>query len=170
MAQRSSGGSRLNLRVYVPAFIAFLSYKLSRGAARLYQAHFDVSTIDWRIMALLAEQPESSGQTICRIIGLDRASVSRSLTALEGRGLVRAHQSADARERLVSLTPDGDELYERIAQVALEREHRLLSCLSAEERRTLAALLDRVHRNVSAVDEPLEIAPYISRAAKRDAS
>jgi DNA-binding MarR family transcriptional regulator len=168
--QPESPAARLDLRTYVPAFIAFLSYKLSRGASRLYQMHFGVTTIDWRIIALLAEEPAISGQRICRVIGLDRASVSRSLTALHGRRLVRFSPSDDARERLVTLTPDGIDLYGRIARIALERERRLLSCLTADERKTLVGLLERVHANIGAVDEPLDIAAFASRAAERDAS
>jgi DNA-binding MarR family transcriptional regulator len=160
----------LDLRVYVPAFIAFIAYKLSRGASRLYQSQFGVTTIDWRIMALLAAEPGISGQRICRQIGLDRASVSRSLTSLHGRRRVRFHESADARERLVTLTPSGIALYERIAQIALERERRLLSCLSAEERATLASLLDRVHQNIGAVDEPIEFRRVDPPGVERDAS
>jgi DNA-binding MarR family transcriptional regulator len=143
----------------VPANITLLSYKLSRGASKLYQRNFGVSSVEWRIMALLANEPGISGRRVCDVIGLDKGAVSRSLAFMQDRRLVSFHKNVDGREQLATLTERGRALHDRIAEVARERERRLLSCLSAAERETLAVLLDRVHQNIAAVDEPLEIRP-----------
>jgi DNA-binding MarR family transcriptional regulator len=156
---KKPAGKPLDLHRYVPANITFLSYKLSRGASKLYQRNFGVSSIEWRIMALLANEPGISGRRVCDVIGLDKGAVSRSLAFMQERRLVSIHKNADGREQLATLTERGRALHDRIAEVARERERRLLSCLSAAERKTLAALLDRVHQNIGVVDEPLDIRP-----------
>ncbi|MOA61019.1 hypothetical protein D3C78_1860520 [compost metagenome] len=59
----------------------------------------------------------------------------------------------DARRNTVSLTASGRELHDRVLKVALERERRLLSGLSAEEVDTLIELLGRLHNQVNNVNE-----------------
>jgi hypothetical protein len=50
-------------------------------------------------------------------------------------------------------------LHDRILAVALERERRLLSCLSPEQRAELVGLLNRLHDNLDAVNRPLAVPP-----------
>jgi DNA-binding MarR family transcriptional regulator len=59
----------------------------------------------------------------------------------------------------MSLTPAGRTLHDRIILVALERERRLVECLSATERETLIDLLGRLHRRLPDVGRPFEIKP-----------
>ena len=142
----------LDLDRYVPALITFIANKLSRSATVLYQKRFAVNVTEWRILALLAIEPEISAARICHVIGFDKGPVSRTLAAMEGRGLVaiKADQD-DARTYSISLTSKGYATHDQVIVVALERERRLLSCLSKREREVLIELLLRVHGNLDAV-------------------
>ena len=51
-------GPLLDLDRYVPALITFIANKLSRSATVLYQKRFAVNVTEWRILALLAIEPE----------------------------------------------------------------------------------------------------------------
>ena len=153
-------GPVLDLARYVPALLTFISNKLSRSGSALYRRHFGVGIIEWRILAMLAVEPSSPATRICQVIGLDKGPVSRGLAFMERRGLVpiRADE-ADTRRRLATLTPAGRALHDRIIVVALERERRLLSCLTAEQRTTLVEVLNLLHDNLAAVNRPLPIPP-----------
>ncbi len=142
----------LDLDRYVPALITFVANKLSRSATALYQKRFGVNVTEWRILALLAIEPEISAARICHVIGFDKGPVSRTLAAMEERGLVaiRADRE-DGRTYSISLTAKGAATHDRVIAVALERERRLLSCLSKAERETLIVLLRRIHGNLDAV-------------------
>ena len=143
----------LDLENYAPALLTFLANKLTVGANALYREKFGVGVTEWRVMALLAIEAPIPAARICQVIGLDKAPVSRCLAALEQAGLVRVKlDGADARRRPVALTAAGRKLHDRIIKLALEREARLLACLNAAERRTLLALLNRLHANLDAVD------------------
>jgi hypothetical protein len=63
----------LDLDRYVPALITFIANKLSRGATVVYQKRFGVNVTEWRILSLLAIEPEISAARICHVIGFDRA-------------------------------------------------------------------------------------------------
>src|SRR3954468_15009606 len=152
-ANRTAGsGQVLDLDRYVPALITFLANKLARSAPRLHQKRFGVNVTEWRILALLAIEPAISAARICHVIGFDKGPVSRTLAAMEARGLVAIKAAReDGRAYSISLTAKGAATHDKVIAAALERERRLLSCLSKAERETLIALLRRVHGNLDAV-------------------
>jgi DNA-binding MarR family transcriptional regulator len=152
------GGPALDLARYAPALLTFLANKLSRGASAIYRREFGVGIIDWRIMALLAIEPRIPASRVCKVIGLDKGPVSRSVAFLARKGLaVVEDDGADARRRIIDLTPEGRALHDRILRVALERERRLLSCLDPAEVEVLLGLLNRLHDNLDAVSRPLPV-------------
>ena len=142
----------LDLDRYVPALITFIANKLSRSATALYQERFAVNVTEWRILALLAIEPKISAARICQVIGFDKGPVSRTLAAMEEGGLVAVKADReDGRTSSISLTAKGAAIHDSVIVVALERESRLLSCLSKREHETLIGLLRRVHGNLDAV-------------------
>lgn len=150
----------LDLERYVPALLVFLANKLSGGASALYRRHFGVGTTEWRIMALLAIEPWITPNRVCKVIGFDKAAVSRAAAVLSGKGLVAQRpRQADSRSVELSLTPAGWRLHGRVIGVALERERRLLSVLTPAEVETLIGLLNRLHAGLPGVDQPLDIPP-----------
>jgi DNA-binding MarR family transcriptional regulator len=156
----------LDLDRYVPALITFIANKLSRSATVVYQKRFGVNVTEWRILSLLAIEPEISAARICHVIGFDKGPVSRTLAGMEERGLVsiRADRQ-DGRTHSISLTAKGLTTHDQVIAVALERERRLLSCLNKPERETLIGLLLRVHGNLDAVKARAKSTIAIERSA-----
>jgi DNA-binding MarR family transcriptional regulator len=145
-------GPTLDLERYVPAFITFIANKLSNSATALYQRQFGVNVTEWRIMSLLAIEPGIPAARICHVIGFDKGPVSRTLTGLEKRGLVAIRTDPnDGRTHSISLTARGRATHDKVIVAAFERERRLLSCLSKDEREVLIDLLRRLHENLGAV-------------------
>lgn len=146
--------SQLNLARYVPALLTFLANKLATGASQCYRKHFGIGVVEWRMLSMLAVESDITANRICQAIGLDKSAVSRSLQTLEAAGQVRSQvDPKDARRYTVSLTASGKDLHDRVLKVALERERRLLSGLSAAEVDTLVELLGRLHTQVSHVND-----------------
>jgi len=142
----------LDLDRYVPAFITFIANKLSKSATALYQRKFGVNVTEWRIMSLLAIEPGIPAARICHVIGFDKGPVSRTLGAMEKRGLVMIRSDPnDGRTHAISLTAKGRATHDRVIAAALDRERRLLSCLSRDEQEALIDLLRRLHENLGAV-------------------
>lgn len=76
-------------------------------------------------------------------------AVTKRVDRLEERGLVaRTVAPGDARARVVSLTPAGRRLADRLIATHLDNERALLDGLSAAERDTLAGLLGRLLRSI----------------------
>lgn len=151
-------GPTLDLDRYVPAFITFIANKLSNSATAFYQKQFGVNVTEWRIMSLLAIEPGIPASRICHVIGFDKGPVSRTLAGLEKRGLVSIRTDPnDGRTHSISLTAKGRATHDKVIVAAFERERRLLSCLSKDEREVLIDLLRRLHENLGAVTGSTEV-------------
>jgi DNA-binding MarR family transcriptional regulator len=151
---KTAASPTLDLERYVPAFVTFIANKLSRSATALYQARFGVNVTEWRIMSLLAIEPGIAASRICHVIGFDKGPVSRTLAALQERGLIAIKiDPNDGRSHVIALTAKGHTTHDAVIGVALERERRLLACLDPTEREILIELLRRVHANIGAVTD-----------------
>lgn len=149
-AEQPNTRSRLDLERYVPALITFLANKLSAGASNLYRKEFGVGIVEWRIIALLAVEQDINANYICSVIGLDKALVSRTVKNLKNQGLISLQKSSlDSRNQLIALTTGGYALHDKMIKVALERENKLLSVLTAEEKDTLIDLLLKLNKQVA---------------------
>ena len=135
------------------ALIVLLANKLTSGASSTYRDSFGVGTIESRVLALVAAQRWITPQRICKLGGLDKGGVSRSMKFLHERGLISVRTSAaDARSVELALTARGQTVHSRIARIAGERERRLLSGLSRPEVRTLLDTLRRLNERIPTVN------------------
>ncbi|OOG47342.1 MarR family winged helix-turn-helix transcriptional regulator [Polaromonas sp. A23] len=143
----------VDLEHYAPAYFTWIANKLSSGASQAYLAAFDVGIETWRVLVLLAIEPSLSAQRICKVIGMDKASVSRTFKSMQARGFITIGlDSEDGRLRVASITDAGREIHDRILDIALVRDRALMSVLAPEEREQLLSLLRRLHDNLPAVE------------------
>lgn len=145
--------AHVDLERYVPAFLTWIANKLSRGASQHYLMAFDVGIEVWRCLVLLAIEDSISAQQVSRIIGMDKASVSRCFKSMQADGFITLGlDPADGRIRIATLTKKGRALHDKIIGIALERERAFLSVLSGAEQETLIGLLKRLHANLPQVE------------------
>jgi len=145
---RSGPETPLDFARYVPASLLHISNKLSTGANALYRRKFGVNVTEWRVLAVLANEPDISSQRICEVVGFDKAVVSRVVKGLASRALVKiVGDVGDGRRHRIWLSAKGRALYGRIVVVALERERRLLSTFAPHEIETLIAFLAKLSAN-----------------------
>lgn len=96
-----------------------------------------------------AEQPMSV-KAIADALGLSVAGVSRSIDAMVHRGEVtRDEDPRDRRCKMVSVTPRGRRLYERLMAVRLAGVRRFVDGLDDDEKEALAHGLDAVAGKIS---------------------
>ncbi len=128
---------------YIPALLLFVANKLASGASNTYRRQFGVGVTEWRILSLLANEPDCSAQRICEFFDLDKALVSRTLQVLSKSQIVSIDVDA-YRRRTIRLTRKGLALHNKIIKVALMRERKLLSGFTPAEVDMLADFLGRL--------------------------
>lgn len=143
----------LDLENYAPAYFTFVATKLASGAAAVYRKHFGVGIEIWRVLVMLALDEKVSVNMVCKLIGMDKGSVSRCFKSMYEKGFITfSHDPNDGRVRYATLTPAGRRKHDEIKAVALERERAFLSCLQPEEARSLIQMLHRLHANLPNVE------------------
>ena len=151
---RSSPNSAYDVRTLLTHRILVLSNTLGNGAVRLYAGRHGVPLAEWRLLAALAGAGPSSVNVLAADLGTDKGWVSRTAAAVVAKGLAttRADES-DGRRFEIALTPAGRALYERILPAALDRQRRLLSVLTEDERKNLDELLAKLQRQAERIAE-----------------
>lgn len=120
----------LDLDHFLPYRLNILSKKVSRALATRYQDRFGITVPEWRVIATLGRQQPLSSNDIVERTAMDKAKVSRAVSALVGRHYLRREvHEQDQRLLRLSLTPQGRVLYDQIAAEAMEWESQWLSGL-----------------------------------------
>lgn len=159
-----------------PTIKELLSYRLhtvanllSRGAEMRYRRDFGVSLWEWRSVALLggAAQPMSLVE-LARAAGVDKGQMSRVVSGLARRRLVRRDADADdGRGVRLTLSAKGAKLYEGLIRAAAERNAAFLGCLSAKELAVLDAAMAKLAREAKAMIQREKTRPPVPRERAR---
>ena len=144
MANHSNLGA-MGLDALLSVRLVRLADLLGGSAAALFERRFGLNTTELRIIVRLSATVPVTINELARQLSTDKGWVSRSLRALEQRGLVRrAPHPTDTRATLVYLAEAGEELQRRIFPVAKAHDDRLLEGLDrCEIQRLLDALTER---------------------------
>lgn len=143
--RKSTPADELVLEGFLPYRLSILSNRISRAIAARYAETFNLTIPEWRIIAVLGRAEALSAKDIAEATEMDKVAVSRAVARLVAAKRVTARADrADARRQNLSLTREGENVYARIAPIALASERKLLAALDARERAQLDALLDRL--------------------------
>ncbi|MDB5797958.1 MAG: MarR family transcriptional regulator [Paucimonas sp.] len=135
----------MELQKFFPYRVARLAEIVSLATAQVYSSRFKLTRDEWRVIAALAGGEAVKTAFILESSTLDKMRVSRAVARLERDGLVgRSPDPGDKRGHLVRLLPAGQELYERLVPMVLEREAFLLSGLDEEEWRVLDRAIEKI--------------------------
>lgn len=140
----------IRLDTFLPYRLAVVADRLSRLLQPIYEAAHGLSTPQWRIMAAVAEKPGRTAQDVVRMTPMEKATVSRAVSALIARGLLkRETDDRDARAAQLELTPAGENLYRQIAPEALKLEALAVAGLPHAKSDLLALIAEIEARLVS---------------------
>lgn len=129
--------------------------KLDQWYARQL-ADLDLTQGEWAVVAALAKAGEDclTPSHLAELTSVAPSSMTHRLDKMTERGLVERRPDADNRTRtLVSLTPDGRELFTQSIRESDVVETDVLRGLSATERSELARLLEEVIAQLDDVDD-----------------
>jgi DNA-binding MarR family transcriptional regulator len=101
-----------------------------------------VTPVQYAALHQVGGAPGTDQRTLARSIGLDTSTVAGVIDRLEARGLVQRSASAeDRRVRLLTLTPQGEELLDAIEPDMAKAQERILAPLPAPERKEFMRML-----------------------------
>ncbi len=142
MLDESVRSSALVLDEFVPFRLNRLADAVSVNLSDVYRERFGLEIAEWRVLVTVGDRRECTAQHIAASTRMHKTRVSRAVTSLARRKLVaRTSSDEDGRELTLELTTAGSRMYAAIVPRALDRERRLLSCLSESQRRAFLGAL-----------------------------
>jgi DNA-binding MarR family transcriptional regulator len=143
----------LDLFRFVPFRLNRLAAEVSAALSSEYQERYGLDIPEWRVLATLGFRDGAcTAQYISHCTRTHKSTISRAVTALMRRKIIeRVANDDDRREFALQLTRKGRALYEELIPRLLHKEREILSCLSAQERKSFAALLGKIERKLDLV-------------------
>jgi DNA-binding MarR family transcriptional regulator len=149
--RRPSADPAAAIRGTASVKIIKIAEALGRGASRVFGTRYDLKNTELRILGNLSEAAPITIGELSRRVRIDKAWISRSLTHLQYRKLVRLSSDPDMpRAKLIRLTRRGTLLLAKIAPVTVQRAQRLLTGIDPAQ---AEAILDRILLNVAAMED-----------------
>jgi DNA-binding MarR family transcriptional regulator len=129
-------------------FPGYLMARLGEASRRRFHKALEPEGLHPRhfgVMTMLAAHPGMSQHQLHEKTAIDPSSMVAVIDELEARGLAeRRPDPADRRARQVFLTDQGEQALERIRGLAAGLQREFFGALTAEERKTLHALLRKL--------------------------
>ena len=138
-------GSYLQLETFLPSVIRDLAEGITANMSSNYTGDFHLTVTEWRIILYLASRAPLTATEIVDLTSMEKSRVSRALSQLEERDFVtRAPSEHDHRTKTLTLSDNGQKLYENIVPRVLGWERSLLKGLDIGEYRDLLYLLNKL--------------------------
>jgi len=129
-------------------FPGYLLARLGEASRRRFQTALEPEGLHPRhfgVMTMVAAQPGMSQQLLHEKTAIDPSSMVAVIDELEARGLAeRRPDPGDRRARTIFLTEQGEQTLKRVRALAANLQREFFAVLTAEERRTLHALLRKL--------------------------
>jgi len=128
--------------------VGHLLRRAHQRATALFLEHIgaaDLTPTQFAALVKLRDEGRLSQNHLGRLTAMDRATILGVIRRLAARGLiVRAPDASDGRRTVLSLTPKGRALVDRITPNGVRVSEAILAPLSPNERRAFLALLRRL--------------------------
>lgn len=128
-----------------------IGVRLAR-TARLVSHEFETAMAEaggsgptWQVLLLVKAQQWDTQSAMADAMGVNKATLTHHLNALEKKGLVRRWRDADNRRaQQAELTAAGDKVFARLRKVAAAHDERITRRLDDGEVDVLAGLLEKL--------------------------
>jgi MarR family transcriptional regulator for hemolysin len=103
----------------------------------------------WLVLVSLKSRSLASQRELAEVMGIREATLTHHLTSMEAGGLIsRRREAANRRVQVVELTEAGEEMFGRLAGVAMSFDKKLRRGIPAADVAALEDILARLAANV----------------------
>ncbi|NML35413.1 MarR family winged helix-turn-helix transcriptional regulator [Paraburkholderia antibiotica] len=126
----------------------------AEGPAYMYEHTLGIGRRDVRILGTIRRNPNLSLKALSEQLNISAVLVSRYISELSARNLVRKTRSPDdTRLAVLALTPAGEAIYAQGLQLGCDFNRDLAACLNDEEAKLLDVLLRRIEERAAGLSE-----------------
>lgn len=119
---------------------------ITKGLNALFEP-YQLYSSEWTIITTLKQTGPISQDTLASYLMIEPPAVSRSLSTLEKKGLVKRVPGKDKREKMVSLSEKSLALYDSWLTASQQHRHAMLAHLDEQAQRQLLTALQTISEN-----------------------
>ena len=151
-----------------PGFMIRRAHQIAEALFAEECIAFNLTTTQHGVLRVASRMPGIDQTGIGRLLGLDKSTVALVVRNLAQRKLLRRiPDEGDFRRHQIELTAAGARLLERVESAVENARKRLISPLSAAERDTFVALLERIVDTFNEVTRaPIDDRPLFEAALR----
>lgn len=114
---------------------------------------YQLYSSEWSLLTTLKQIGPITQGELASYLNIEPPAVSRTLSALEKKGLISRVPGTDKREKKVSLSDKSSALYSEWLEVSKQHRQAVLSNISPEQQTELLQLLKIIFDNAQYFDE-----------------
>ena len=109
----------------------------------------NISFMEGLMISYAGNKPDQNQETLASLSGVDKYRTAKFLSSMEERGLiVRKANPENKKEKLVALSEDGKEIYEKFNKWSEEWKELCFKDFNKDEISTFMGLLDKMIKNL----------------------
>ncbi|MES2582185.1 MAG: MarR family winged helix-turn-helix transcriptional regulator [Pseudomonadota bacterium] len=117
----------------------------------------DITHMDSKVLGFFGRKPGATQSDLAQHTGRDKAQLARLIKGLRDQGLLDgAADPSDRRNTCLTLTEAGQAVRRALQQQGKRLNAAAVAGMDKTERAQLAALLQRVSQNLTAMDQPTD--------------
>ena len=128
------------LEHFLPYRLSLLTNTVSDGIAQCYREKYDISVMEWRILAVLGRYPGLTASEIIDRTAMDKVTISRAVKNLVKKDLLQRKTDQEDRRRILLFVTAtrGAQMLAEVMPLAQQYETKLLDSLNSQEREALS--------------------------------
>lgn len=150
MTIQKNDSTQLQLADFLPYKLSILANRISYAIAEAYSSRFHLTIPAWRVMAVLGLEDNLTAADLVSRTAMDKVAISRAVSSLLDMDCIhREMDEEDRRRSLLTLTPKGRDIYQRIIPLARRYEQDLLNQLSEQDQQALKTITNKLMKRVN---------------------
>ena len=153
ITKQREGYEVLDYDRYLQHLISVIANRLTSFSSSQYLSQFGLGSVEMRVLASLAYQPNQKASEVCTLISIDKAAASRAITKLDSQDLLIGETaSPKGKQKRWSLNDKGWALHQRFLKVVLDRHQRVVKGIDERELVQFAGTLHKLTANIETLD------------------
>lgn len=111
--------------------------------------HYDLYNAQWTILSLLSRKGEMTSAEIAEEQMMEKPSVTKVVKRLHEMGYLDVTQGQDKREKLLSLSNEGQQITKKIQEKLLPVYEQILAGIPEQEIHAAKQVLDHAYQNLN---------------------
>ena len=138
-------GDNLRYEDFLSFRVGRLNTLIHREVTLRYLEPAGLAHPEWRVLARLASRSSLEMRELTRVSLMDKAAISRAVDSLLAKGYAERHADpANAKRRIVAITPAGRRVMRKVLPQAHQAQAALLRVLSEDERVMLEVVMAKL--------------------------